>query len=459
MFKRLFGFPMILIFVFTLESCSQPVNESSQGMQSLPVMHFSNLVGGSQTQKNDALSYIENNWENSFVVMSIEILYLSQEREVVNRLFQIMIEKTGKNFSADFDQWYEWIWNEEENLIGDYSDFKAHLYKRIDPRFEKYFKGRCESRIRLDEVRWGGVIQDGIPPLRSPKMLAAEEATYLADENIVFGIEVNGDVRAYPKRILAWHEMFVDNVGGISVCGVYCTLCGTVILYNTEVSGKNYELGTSGFLYRSNKLMYDKETQSLWNTVWGEPVLGPLKDKGIRLEYMSVITTTWGEWKRRHPDTKVLSLETGHKRNYGEGVAYQQYFATDELMFTVPFEDRRLKNKAEVLALRIPEFPDEQLAISTDFLLKKPVFQERIGSKEFVVFTDPTGGNRVFESKGIQFKSFDGDRTIVDRTGRKWSLYEDRIQDENGNRLERLPYHRAFWFGWHAAYPDTRLIK
>ncbi|MEW7279017.1 DUF3179 domain-containing (seleno)protein [Aquimarina sp. 2201CG1-2-11] len=90
-------------------------------------------------------------------------------------------------------------------------------------------------------------MQDGVPPLRNPTMIRAENARYLNNTDIVFGISINGDTRAYPKRILAWHEMFTDNVGGIDVAGVYCTLCGTVILYKTEKDGVNYELGTSGF--------------------------------------------------------------------------------------------------------------------------------------------------------------------------------------------------------------------
>ena len=146
----------------------------------------------------------------------------------------------------------------------------------------------------------------------------------------------NGDVRAYPKRILAWHELFTDEVGRVPVAGVYCTLCGTVILFETEHDGVRHELGTSGFLYRSNKLMYDRATQSLWSTFGGRPVIGPLAMEDIRLEVRSVVTTTWGEWRRRHPTTKVLSLNTGHRRDYSEGAAYREYFSTDELMFNVP---------------------------------------------------------------------------------------------------------------------------
>ena len=448
--------PVILICC-TFLATGQHTNR--QKVQSDAVYHFTNLIAGSVNERDEALQFIESTWKPSYVIMSLELMYMLQNPAIYTRLYSIMQEKTKMNFGTDFDKWYEWVWSKEEMVVGDYSDFKAEIYKYIDPRFETYFACRYESRIRLDEVRWGGVLQDGIPPLRAPKMISAKEADYLGDDNIVFGIEVSGDVRAYPKRILAWHEMFVDEVGGIPVCGVYCTLCGTVILYKTEIDGKNHEMGTSGFLYRSNKLMYDQETQSLWNTVWGEPVIGPLKDSGIQLEHMSVVTTTWKEWRERHPDTKVLSLETGHRRDYGEGVAYQEYFATDELMFGVPFKDKRLKNKKEILALRFPAFPNEQLAIDTDFLNKNPVYHDKVGKQEFVVFTDRSGGNRVYETKGLKFKSYNKKSKIIDVEGTEWELFEDRIEDANGKRLERLPYHRAFWFGWHAAFPDTRLVK
>ena len=301
--------------------------------------------------------------------------------------------------------------------------------------------------------------QDGIPPLRQPKMLRASEADYLEDDNIVFGIEVNGDVRAYPKRILAWHEMFVDTVGGVEVAGVYCTLCGTVILYETEAAGLSHTVGTSGFLYRSNKLMYDKATQSLWNTIKGEPVLGPLVDKGIALQHQSVVTTTWGEWKRRHPGTQVLSLDTGHRRDYGEGVAYHEYFATDRLMFNTPYNDQRLKNKDEVLALRFKSNPHEQLAISAKYLKDKPVYMDRIGDQNILVLTDKSGGNRVYDPGGVRFKSFDGNVTAIDETGKSWRLTESKLVSADNEALKRLPYSRAFWFGWHATYPKSRLVK
>ncbi|MEM8854770.1 MAG: DUF3179 domain-containing (seleno)protein, partial [Pseudomonadota bacterium] len=219
-------------------------------------------------------------------------------------------------------------------------------------------------------------------------------------------------------------------------------------------------LGTSGFLYRSNKLMYDAATQSLWSTMRGVPVVGPLIDQGIELPALSVVTTTWGEWKRRHPDTTVLSLNTGHTRNYDEGVAYRDYFATDDLMFNTPFQDERLANKQEVLGLRFPGAPQDQLAIDTAFLSQNPVYAETVGFQDVAIFTDRTGANRVYDPQGTVFASYDGDRTVTDADGGTWTLDEDSLVHEtDGRRLPRLPAHRAFWFGWQAAFPDTRLIN
>ncbi len=418
------------------------------------------LVRAPQQIEKAQIDALEAAWTQAYIPPALEIFNFIPSRKIRRQIMTNLQDTTGQNFGEDINSWYRWLWNEEELSIKGYDNFKAEFYKEIDPRFERYFKDRSASaRIRLDEIRWGGVRQDGIPPLRQPKMLKASEATYLEDDNVIFGISVNGDVRAYPKRILAWHEMFVDTVGGTDFAGVYCTLCGTVILYETRHAGIDHTMGTSGFLYRSNKLMYDKDTQSLWNTIKGEPVLGPLADKNIALSHQSVVTTTWGKWKKLHPDTTVLSLDTGHRRDYGEGVAYHDYFADDRLMFNTPFSDRRLKNKQEVLALRFKDAPHTPLAIAVDFLKDKPVYSGKIGKQKFVILTDETGANRVYDPQDITFTQFDGNREATDLSGGKWIVSESRLTTSNGRELKRLPYHRAFWFGWHATYPNSDLIK
>ena len=129
-----------------------------------------------------------------------------------------------KRQGPDLRAWLEWWWKQPAEMHAEYPIFKSTLYGLLDPRFKAYFSREREMTIRLREVVWGGVAQDGIPPLRSPTMMAAADAEYLADTDVVYGFTLNGDARAYPKRILAWHEMFVDTVGGVPIAGVYCTL-------------------------------------------------------------------------------------------------------------------------------------------------------------------------------------------------------------------------------------------
>ena len=318
-----------------------------------------------------------------------------------------------------------------------------------------------KADIRLDEIDWGGVPVNGIPPLRSPKTIPAAQAGWLRDGHLVFGILVNGEPRAYPKRILAWHEMAIDRLGGIDLTIVYCTLCGTVIPYESGVAGRRFTFGTSGLLYRSNKLMFDEETQSLWSALEGVPVVGPLAGSGLRLPFHSVVTTTWGEWRRDHPSTTVLSLETGYERNYAEGAAYREYFATDRLMFEVPTSDTRLKNKAEVLVLRAEILGTDArpVAIAVERLRREPVYAFDAGDRRFVVVTSPGGANVVYERGTHAFASRRADGEIRDTDGRRWRTLPDALVSETGERLARVPAHRAFWFGWIAQHPETVLVK
>lgn len=437
----------------------------------LGIAAFLNLTDPRRAVFRTNLAEIEDHWDDRYTPMLLEVAQLAgwQDRSRFSFIAQLVERKTGIKARSDLDPYFQSVWEKDYDPHPGYARFKAELYRRIDPRFEAYFDDHTDDAlIRLDEVRWGGVRRDGIPPLKNPKMIPADAADYLDDDNTVFGLEVNGDARAYPKRILAWHEMFKDTVGGVSVNGVYCTLCGSMILYQTEHGGTHYELGTSGFLYRSNKLMYDHTTESMWSTIKGEPVIGPLVGRGIKLEPLSVVTTTWGQWKRDHPETTVLSLDTGHRRDYREGAAYREYFATDRLMFTVPTLDTRLKNKDEVLALRFGDEETEPAAIAAAFLEDKPIYQAEHGGVSYVILTDPAGANRVYESDGVTFTGYDGAGEAMDERGRTWAVTESSLTTDGAgsdeaekSRVEllRLPAHRAFWFGWHAAHPDTTLVQ
>ena len=438
----------------------------------VPITTFLAMTESSTRLSETSFAKVVAGWRDGYAPMLLEMLGLMASSYTDSLAVEHLMKVSGIE-SRDPNVLYEWVWAKDFAPHPDYAEFKARLYEGIDPRFRDYFGNRPQAAIRLDEIRWGGVRRDGIPPLKNPSMISAQAATYLADTDIVFGValpypkksaagsagDAEQDIRAYPKRIMAWHEMFKDRIAGREINGVYCTLCGAMILYDTTVNGVQHELGTSGFLYRSNKLMYDHATKSLWSTFDGKPVVGPLVGKGIVLPSLYVVTTTWGEWKRRHPSTTVLSLQTGHERDYTEGAAYRDYFSSDRLMFGVPKLDRRLPNKAEVLALRDPTGTGEEVAISADFLVKNRVLHERVGKLSVVVLTDASGANRVYESNQTRFVSYDQQRTVQDRSGGNWLVEEDRLIGPSGQSMKRVSAHRAFWFGWYAAYPKTRLVR
>ncbi len=376
------------------------------------------------------------------------------------RLMGFLSKQTGQKFGNDLKLWRKWSWSLPADPHPRYAEFKARLYANVDPRMAAFFEGATEPRIRRDEIDWGGVGVNGIPPLDQPKVVSATEARFMGDKNVVFGIVVNGEARAYPKRILAWHELALDTLGGVKLAVVYCTLCGTVIPYETVAGGRSFTFGTSGLLYRSNKLMFDAETNSLWSTIEGRPVVGPLASDSIVLKYRPVVTTTWKEWRNAHPATTVLSLDTGHQRDYSEGAAYRSYFSHDDLMFEVPDQDKRLRRKAEVLTF-IAGAGKERVPVALDaaFLRRNPVHSFSAGSVSYVVLTTEGGANRLYRTRPDQrFVRVSGAELFDDR-GRAWNVGEDELKGPSGEESPREPARRTFWFAWYSQFPKTILIR
>jgi len=356
---------------------------------------------------------------------------------------------TEESYVDDWFKWMSWLQTHPEIKPFDgYTTFKSELFKSLDPNFEVFIYPDVKHEIGIDEVVWGGVEKDGIPALTNPNFIDANEATFLNDTESVFGVEINGDVRAYPYRIMDWHEMFNDVIGGVPVSLAYCTLCGSGILFDTRVEGRDapFVFGSSGFLYRSNKLMYDQQTHSLWNQFTGRPVVGELTDSGIELKILPVVTTTWGQWKKQHPKTKVLSLETGYRRNYKPGKAYSSYFNSPKLMFPAPTHDKRLKPKDQVFGLRLTG--SEKAWPLTAFSGGK-VINDRVGIIQLVIIGDTdTRTVRAYRTEGRQFSKAAKDLTTIKEDGKIWQVTEHALIGPEGENLSRLPGHIAYWFAW-----------
>ena len=300
---------------------------------------------------------------------------------------------------------------------------------------------------------------DGIPPLESPRFVTPEQAVgWIGLSDLVIGVEINGDARAYPRRIIDWHEMVNDTVGGVPVSLAYCTLCGSAILYDGRVGDEVYRFGTSGLLYRSNKLMYDRATNTLWEQYTGVPVWGELVGSGIQLNFLPVVHTTYETWLEAHPDTLVLDIETGHNRNYGEGFAYASYFGSPQLMFPAPDRSGPPAVKSTVFTLRLN---GEVVAYPILLLRDDGWLHDEVGDERLVVFATADGsGGRAFAAGDEEFVEFDPETGVaVAADGVSWTVSESALVSDAGAELERLPGHNSFCFAVSNHSPSHRLYE
>jgi hypothetical protein len=309
----------------------------------------------------------------------------------------------------------------------DYLEAKRAIFTNVLPGWEKIF---VEGDIDWRFVSWGGVPIDArpydttdeacncIPAADNPPVSTAEEATWLEDDDIVFGIEVNGEYRAYPRRIMEVREMVNDTLGGRDLGIPYCTLCGAAQAYFTDQLPEGIErpiLRTSGLLSRSNKVMYDIRTHSVFDTFLGKAVTGPLAEKNLQLKQAAVITTDWGTWKRAHPETTVLieALALGRDFDFRNGRD------ADGPIFPVGDVDPRLPVHEDVIGV--------VTASGT------PVAFQR--SKAFLALT---AGQEI---------AFENVRLVLEAGGIK-------AVDADGSDLGS---HQAFWFAWSQFHPGTAL--
>ncbi len=425
------------------------------------------LVFSGAEDAQTSLVWVEKRGGTDLVAHLITAMrYSTLGRKEIGKTVQKL---TGETENKD---WFNWmLWQQANPQIKPHPsiiDFKTLMFTGIDSAFQRFFRPGIEFDIRPEEIVWGGVRVDGIPALDNPTHISAKAATYLQDSDEVFGVEINGDVRAYPLRIMGWHEMFNDVIGGEPVSLAYCTLCGAGILfegnhkdlkkYNVE---KPFTFGSSGFLYQSNKLMYDRNTDSLWNQFTGEPVSGKLRGSGIKLKIRPVVITTWGKWKAQHPKTKVLSLNTGVNRNYGSGVVYNEYFASPELMFPAlgaggvdkASRNRTLAEKEQVFGMRLT---GGTKAWPIEAFKGGKIINDKVGQQNVVLIGDAaTRTVRAYAREGFTFTG-SADK-LRSSDGKKWQLTEDNLVSGR-TKLVRLPGHVAFWFAWAGYLGETSAV-
>ena len=425
----------------------------------------------------DGMKSARDAGDKSMVPVIVTLMRFINREAVFEEAVLTLNELTGEDFGttpADWPAWFEWVGaNLDDYRPPDgYPQLKRRFLASIHPGFEQLLDGyENTSRIEPFEIEWGGVAPDGIRPLEFPPNIPAEEADYLESHERVFGVSINGEHRAYPLRIMNPHEMANDVLGGEPISLAYCTLCGAGIAYHGKFDGMETTFGTSGFLYRSNKIMYDRETLSLWNQETGQPVIGELADSGIQLNFFPTLLTTWGEWTDEHPDTTVLALDTGVSQpgSYfpedNPNATYYEYFNTPGTMFPVWIRDDSLEAKDVVLGVKIGEATK---AYPVSVLQVERVVNDTLGETNVVVLgSEISQAAKAYERGDQEFSRVEGDTStgvpmkLVDQSGHVWDVTEESLVNasDSSQTLPRIPTHSSFWFGWYAFYPDTELYE
>lgn len=272
--------------------------------------------------------------------------------------------------------------------------------------------------VALEDLHQGCAARDCIRSIDDPKYVAADAASHVADDDPVIAIGLNGDNRAYPARIMDRHEIVNDTIGGVPVAITWCPLCGSAVGIHREIAGEVTEFGVSGLLYNSDLVFYDRSSETLWDQIEAKGIVGART--GQTLELVPVTMTTWARWRAAHPDTRVLSLDTGFEIDYSTD-PYARYRGSDGIMFPVSSKDDRIHPKTVVYGFDI----DGRTIAYTESLLE-------------------SGGEHAHSS---------GDLKLVAEMNDDGSV---TARDQNGGHHTPT---RLFWFAWYTFHPDTGLVQ
>jgi len=442
-----------------LRGAEQPVPESTTltDVQAEAVLYGLLTPGGDAGWAAVAAAIAQAD-DRRFVAPLVDLLRFREQAHVGDLLEQL----TGEELGTDWPAWVEWLGPNPQGTPPGYAAWKGATLALAtdDAAFRRFLNPETGATVRLDEVVWGGVGVDAIPALENPPTTA--DGSWLQADDLIAGVLLGGQARAYPLRIINWHEMVNDVVGGVPVSLAYCTLCGSAVLYGTAGPDGPRTFGSSGLLMRSNKLMFDRQSDTLWNQLTGEPVVGPGAG-GEPLPMLPVVIETWAEWSRRHPDTDVLSEQTGHDRDYGPGRSYGDYFASATTMFPVWKRKSLLPAKERIFAMR--DGPLSK-AWPLSALPSGAVLNDALGPQPVVLLvgrddpaTDEPGGRSVRAyARGTQRFEATDRVGIVRVDGADWAVTEAALLGPRGESLERLPGHVAYWFGWFAFFPQTEVF-
>ncbi len=402
---------------------------SSEIQAALDTVFIDGVTAGWGDEQVQGLKLISESKDPRLAWIVTDLLRFTQGGAVTKELedtLEMLLDFKSKDVS---------VWNDTTNRLmawnipepPNYLKYKSNIFTTILPEWKPIF---VEGDIDWRFVSWGGVLIDNrdfdttdelcncIPAADNPPVTDAKSATWLDDDDVVFGVALNGEARAYPRQIMEVREMVNDTLGGRDLGIPYCTLCGAAQAWFTDDVPDGVErpvLRTSGLLSRSNKVMFDLNTFSVFDTFRGDAVTGPLAEKGVKLSQASVVTTTWGEWKKSHPKTTVLEERLALGRDFD----FRNGRDANGPIFPIGDVDPRLPVQEDVLG--IVTASGKPIAFHVDSLIKVLDAGEDVEVENVRI---------VLEAGGVK---------AIDQDGKD------------------LGTHQAFWFAWSQFYPGTLL--
>lgn len=327
--------------------------------------------------------------------------------------------------------------------------------------------------VPIDQIRSGGPPPDGIPPIDEPLFVPVCAVDFLSDNEPVATLTIGSETRAYPVQIMTWHEIVNDALNGVPVSVTYCPLCNSMIAFDRRVGDEILDFGTSGALYQSNLVMYDRQTESLWVQFSTQAVVGTLAGTELNTFPLSIIS--WADFRTAEPDALVLSTQTGFDRDYGRN-PYPGYddVTTNPFLFDDETDDR-LAAKTQIVGIR---HDGDIVAIVRDELLDAEVMHLEVGGLEIVAFakagtTSALDSNRLADGRDIGAVAVyepvaDGQRLTFEatdtgfadlETGSTWNILGRAIAGPLANtELAAVQHDESFWFAWAAFEPETRIV-
>jgi hypothetical protein len=326
--------------------------------------------------------------------------------------------------------------------------------------------------IDLDRILSGGPPPDGIPPIDDPRFQAAASVGWLAAEEAVIALEIDGEARAYPVQIMMWHEIVNDTIADVPVTIAYCPLCNSALAYDRRLDDRILDFGTSGELFNSSLVMYDRQTESLWTHFDGQAVVGHLT--GEQLDTFSIQMVSWERWLDANPDGLVLSRVTGFTRDYGRN-PYEGYDNPDDRPFLYDGDyDPRLEPKDRVIVVRDPDQPAVVLRLDAVFTAGTFAFEAH--GRSLVAAVEP-GTASPLDSDGVDLgrdqgssavfvAALDGNPVDLVRTdegfrdnnsGIVFDIF-GKATDDSDPQLESVEHLDTFWFAIAAFDPDAEIV-